>query len=337
MLQPPALAFDPKADFAAWKRKVRRKLREVLAFPDAPTVSPRLISEKRRDGYRLQQWELYPEPKCVVPFLMLVPDKLPAPAVMCFPGSDHPKEMLCGEKWRGIWENKWGDRQFMALQLVRAGYVAVAMDNPGTADMHHPSFTSGWRRNSEQLIWLGRSYEGLSTFQKYVALQWVKRLPFVTEVATCGHSLGAKPALLLGLLDPAVRAVVWNDTAVDWRGRDVATNLTPVGMWHYIPSFIRWFDYSDLWAALAPTPLLITEGGQLSVHAKIRRAYRQAGVPGNLKITFMPNFQKASRQVRAQPPEGITLKQFARYGNYDEAHYFKGEIAVPWLCRMLGR
>ncbi len=176
-------------------------------------------------------------------------------------------------------------------------------------------------------------------FQKFVALHWLKTLSFVDRrrIATCGHSLGAKPALLLGLLDPTIRAVIWNDAAIDWRQRDVATHLLPVALWHYIPGFARWFDYSDLMAALAPTPLLITEGGQLDVHARIRKAYRLNGAAQDFEVVFMPNFSKPSRRVRAKPPEGIKPEQFARYANIDDDHYFKGEVAVPWLRRMIAR
>lgn len=106
------LAYRPglsDAEFAEWRQRVRRKLAELLALPPeliapdaAPTVPPpiRLWSE-RRDGYRLEKWEAYPEPGSVVPLLMLVPDTVddarPGAAVMCFPGSASSKELLAGE------------------------------------------------------------------------------------------------------------------------------------------------------------------------------------------------------------------------------------------------
>jgi len=54
-----------------------------------------------REGYRLERWEAYPEPYCVVPYLLLVPHGIspqsPAPGVLCFPGSTGSKESLAGE------------------------------------------------------------------------------------------------------------------------------------------------------------------------------------------------------------------------------------------------
>ena len=347
--RPPRMAFDTglgEKQFIAWRARVRRKLQEVLAFPDVPRQPrPKLIWEKPRDGYRLQRWELYPEPLSAVPFLLLVPDgvtkQAPAPAVMCFPGSEQPKEAVAGEPWESVsnWKNRFGEHNLFAKHIVRAGMVAAVFDNPGTAELADPR-TEDWRRQSLHMIWLGRSYEGLSVFQKWQALAWLKSVPFVDRrrIATCGHSLGAKPALALAVLDPSVKAVVWNDNAADWRRRDMVRNLQPVAPWHYIPGFALWFDYMDLMAALAPRPLLVTEGGRGDDFRKIRKAYTLSGARPNFKVTYMPNFARASARIldRKPMPEGIDEVAYARYANYDGDHYFKEGVAVPWLRMVLG-
>ena len=342
----PALAFDPsftRKQFAAWRGKVRRKLRELMALPNVgPQPAPKKVRTVRRDGYELQRWELYPEPGSVVPVLLLVPDGVSksnqAGAVICLPGSSKPKEFLAGEKWREPLENPWGDCQHMALHFVRRGCVALAMDNPSTGELDEP-LAPDWRRQSWELIWLGRPYECLSVFHKLIALKWLKSLGFVDNkrIAACGHSLGAKPALHLGVLDPSLRAVVWNDNAANWRIRQVVRNIESVAPWHYIPGFVRWFDYMDLMAAMAPRPLLITEGGRGEDLRRIRRAYALAGAPGNFKVSYMPNFAKASaRKLDGKKmPEGLTAEQYARYANYDGDHYFKANVAVPWACKVL--
>ena len=344
----PELAFNPafrRDQFLAWRKSVRRKLRELLALPRAISQpKPRKVSERQRDGYVLQRWEIYPEPRCVVPVLLLVPDKAskaaPAPAVLCLPGTDHRKEVLAGEEGMGpVFKNTWGDCQQMAKHFARHRCVALAMDNPSTAELFDP-VDPGWCRQSHQLIWMGRSYEGLSVFQKLAALDWLKTLPFVDgrRIAACGHSLGAKPALHLGILEPVVRAVVWNDNAADWRVREVVRNLAPVAPWHYIPGFVRWFDYIDLMAALAPKPLLVSEGGRGEDLQRIRAAYRIAGAPDHFKVTYMPNFaDPAKRKYDGKKiPEGVDSDTYIRYTHCDGAHYFKADVAVPWLCHVFG-
>ena len=311
-----------------------------------PQPKPKMISDEPRKGYRLQRWELYPEPDSVVPMMLLVPDtaspKRPAPAVLCLPGSDHPNEVLAGEPLAtGVQPPGFLEHNAMAKHLVRKGMVCLCIENPATAALFDPR-ASDWRRHCLELIWMGRSYEGLSLFHKLVALKWLEHLPFVDRkrIAACGHSLGAKPALLLGVLTPSLCAVVWNSGAYDWRIRHVVTNLTPVAPWQYIPDFIRWFDYLDLKAALAPTPLLISEGGCSKELRKVRQAYALAGAPGNLKVSYMPGFRKPSRRTldRRPMPEGLSGEAYGRYHNATNAeHRFQYDVAVPWLSSVLGQ
>ncbi|MFP4384563.1 MAG: alpha/beta hydrolase family protein [Spirochaetia bacterium] len=340
----PELAYRPglsAPDFENWKMRVRQKLEDLLSFPQVPKQpEPKLIRRESREGYRLEEWELYPEPASAVPFLFLIPDTAsesnPVPAVICIPGSKQPKEAVCGEEWDSEWVNRFGEHNYMALHMVKNGFAAAAFDNPGTASLAHPA-ARGPHRSSEQLLWLGRSYEGLSVFQKIKALEWMKNLSYIdeTKIAACGHSLGAKPALLLGLIREDITAVVWNDFVSNWRHRDSLTNLDPVALWHYIPGFARWFDYTDIMAALAPKPFLVTEGGREEDHDKIREAYREAGSPEGAEFHFMPNFRNPENRNRDPIPEGVERLEFGKYANYDGDHYFKDAEVIPWLKKVL--
>lgn len=340
----PELAYSSgysAPDFKKWRNQVKQKLEELLSFPQvSDQPEPKLLRREPREGYRLEEWELYPEPACAVPFLFLVPDTAsgsnPVPGVICVPGSKQPKEAICGEEWDSEWVNRFGEHNYIALHMVKNGFAAAAFDNPGTASLSHPAARCP-HRCSEQLLWLGRSYEGLSVFQKMQALEWIKTLPHIdkTKIAVCGHSLGTKPALLLGLLREDISAVVWNDFVSDWRYRDSLTNLDPVALWHYIPGFARWFDYTDLMAALAPKPFLVTEGGREEDHDKIRKAYRDAGSPDGAQFRFMPNFRDPEKRNRDPIPEGVERLEFGKYANYDTDHYFKDDTVIPWLKRIL--
>lgn len=342
--RPPQLAFDPTlsaASFERWRSSVRARHRRLLDLPRLTAQpAPRMLDRQQRDGYSLERWEIYPEPASVLTVFLLVPHRAApgrrAPAVVCLPGSDHPKERLAGEpeldgKGPFLHED-------MARQFAQAGFVAVALENPGTAGLFDAR-APHWTRHAFQLLWLGRPYEALATFHGLVALRWLKTLPFVdpSRLAVSGHSLGAKPALHLGLIDPAIKAVVWNDYLCVWRMRPLLMHLEPNPPWHYIPGQIRWFDYTDLMAALAPTPLLVTEGGRSSDFAILRRAYALAGAPRNVRLAFMPNFRNPANRTldRAPIPDGITDKEMARYYNFDHDHYFKGDVAVPWIRKML--
>jgi hypothetical protein len=346
---PPGLAFDPDlpaADLPAWRQTVRDKLREMLRFPEVPPQpSPNLLWEEPRDGYRLQKWEAYPEPLSVVSFLVLLPEGCdathPAPGVLCCPGSDWSKESLAGEpELDGAppknhhWPN---NRQ--ALFYVRAGFVAVATDNPGIgeqSDAIHPER----REISLNGLWLGRGYESLSVFHRLPILQWLKDQPFVDprRIATSGLSLGAKPALLLAVLDPEVAACVWNDFASLWRMRMIVENMDCIALHQYVPDLLAWLDYPDLMASLAPRPLLISEGGRGADLNLLRRAYELAGAPEALEVVYYPRYATPDlRPLDDLPlPEGLTSEEYFKYANVDAPnHEFKPEVCVPWLARTL--
>ena len=189
-------------------------------------------------------------------------------------------------------------------------------------------------------MWAGRSYESISVFQKHHILQWLKNQPYVdaARIAVSGHSLGAKPALILGVLDPTVQALVWNDTTINWHRRAVATNLARIGTFQYVPGLLSWFDYSDLQASLAPRPLLITEGGRTVVLDRIRQAYELLGASKRFKLVYYPKYATPEKRPfdDQELPEGLGMQEYFRYANIDEPnHHFKGGIAVPWLADVL--
>lgn len=360
----PKLAFDPalkKSAFPRWQQKVRLKLRELLGLPAKLPAMPRAkrLSDEPRDGYRLQRWEIYPEPGVALPLLVLVPESaVPGvvrsmkgsgsrfPLVMCFPGSEHPKERLAGEPTEYKGGERFLAREDMARQLVRRGFVAVAMDNLGTCELLDPR-AKHWMRQSLHLMWMGTSYEGMAMLHRLQAMRFACALECVDakRVAVCGHSLGAKPALMLGVLGPLYasqgvgvpRAVVWNDFLGPWRRQMTVRNVDAFAPWHIVPGMIGWMDYMDLHCAVAPTPLLVTEGGRSEDIELVRAAHRLAGSPRGFEISYMPNFRKASARKwdRKPVPDPMPEGEYGKYHNFDGDHYFKGDVAVPWLERVM--
>lgn len=332
--------------FPAWQEAVREKLLELMCFPDVPPQpDPKRISSDARDGYRLERWEAYPEPLSVVPFLMLIPDGTsqhsPAAAVLCFPGSTGSKEALAGEVAPGTTsipaDQKWLDNR-MAWHYVRRGMVALAVDSPATNELDSPLK----ERNSLSLaaIWMGRSYEAVSVFQKSCLLRWLAGQSFIDSqrIALSGHSLGAKPADILGVLYPdLVRAVVHNDFVCNWQERAVAMNLDVPGAHQIVPGIFQWFDYTDIEAALAPCPLLFTEGGRANQVEKIRRAYGLCGTADAVTLYHYETFDDPSsrRLDGVELPLGITAEQYFQHAYVTPTlHRFRPDRAVPWLAAL---
>ncbi|NKB70066.1 MAG: hypothetical protein GKR89_23585 [Candidatus Latescibacteria bacterium] len=347
----PKLAFDPDMDprqFPAWRQRLGEKVFELMAFPEVvQQPAPKRVAVEQRAGYQLQRWEIYPEPFCVVPYLMLVPDgtsaQSPAPAVMCFPGYSGSKEGMAGEPelndrkldWSA---EKWRDN-CIALHFVRQGMIAVAVDNPARAETD--SALRDLSGVSLCMLWSGRSYLGISVFQKTQILQWLAQLDMVDaqRIATCGLSLGSDPADIVGLLNPdLVRAVIHNDFLCDWRERTIAQNAYGSTPHHVVPGMYGWFDAPDIQAALAPRPLLYTEGGRALHISRVRAAYKMTGAPDNVKVHYYKKYESAdARLYDDRPiPEGLTNEEYFLYANVDVAnHRFHPKYAVPWLTKIL--
>jgi hypothetical protein len=344
----PALTFDPAwsaQQAQAWRRKVRLRLKKCMGIGRVTKQpAPVLLSQEQRPGYRLQRWELYPDAESVVPMVMLVPDAAArgarTPAVLCLPGSDHTLELLTGEPERpGVAPNNFPEHNAMALHMVRAGYIALCIENPGTGSMAGPE-NADWMRQSFELAWMGSSYEAVSLSHKIAAYRWLRKLAMVDadRIAVCGHSLGAKAALLLGVIESGIRAVVWNSLAHDYRDFAVKTNLTRNAPWQYVPGFIQWFDYLDLMAALAPMPLMISEGGHRIAMQRVRAAYRLAGAASNLTVNHVERLRRgADRVPENRPlPEGITAEEYCRLSNAGvDQHRFQHDTVMPWLKKQL--
>ncbi len=348
----PKLAFDPQMkaeDFPAWREAVRKKLPEVLCFPeDVPEQpQPKKLWSKKRDGYQLQKWEAYPEPWCVVPFLMLVPDGVSqqshAPAVMCFPGSSWSKESLAGEPeldtGKPIPKRHWPTNR-QALFFAQKGLISVAVENPATNETASPLRSRGGM--CPTALWMGRNYLGISVLQKACILEWLATLPMVdsNRIATCGHSLGSNPADLLGVLYPElVKAVIHNDFVCNWQERAIAQNCYSAPNHHTVPGFFQWFDHTDVQASLAPRPLLFTEGGRKNQIDKIRQAYELMDAENKLKVYYYAKYATPAQRAfdDKEMPEGVTMDEYFQYANVDAPeHRFRPERAVPWLAKVFG-
>ncbi len=350
----PELAYTPDMsveEFQEWQKAVKLKLWEVMKLPEKieTMITPKLLWIKKRDGYSLQKWEIYPEEKSVVPFLLLVPndatETTPKPAVFCFPGSASSKELLAGEpELDPQIRSRFPVRNQMAKHYVKQGFVAIAVENPGTAELclvqNNGAVDVAEKRTdlSAFLLNLGRSYLGLSVFQKMKILHWVKTLAFVDteKIAVSGHSLGTEPAMVMGVLCPEIKAMVFNDFLCNTRERAFVTGAASP-LWHLVPDFLQWFDFPDLLAVFAPRPLIVTEGGRTSHLNLVRNAYRAMSAETNVSINYYPKYSHSENRVydNKEMPEKLNTEQYLEYANVDVPnHCFKENLAVPWLSEI---
>lgn len=356
----PALAFDPNfapEEFSAWKKSVREKMSELVAFPPSESVpAPKMLGEEKRDGYTLQKWECYPLAGCAVPFLVLVPDGVsaesPAPAALCIPGSGQTKELSAGEPpLAPAFAHSAASATIndAARQFARAGFVAVAADNPCAGEAsdleRFSSKNIGYDYDDASRFFLeiGWSYQGYAAFVDKCILDWLKTRDDVRadRIVVSGFSLGTETLMILGALDESIFAFVYNDFLCRTRERALVMNVPaadgrrhyPNSIRHLIPGMLTQFDFPDLVAALAPRPVICAEGGMDRDFRLVEKAYEISGARGNVLCLHQPKFADPKARKHAEKlPSGIDRATFFEFANVDPGnHYFKGETAIPWI------
>lgn len=358
----PHLSFPEaatKEEFALWREKIKEKMLQLMCLPDfTDQPAPIKLSESKREGYRTERWEFYPDSYSVVPFLVLIPDGVskdnPAPGVLCFPGSIFSKEALAGEPLLDMPKcrfNKYPDRNAMAKYYAQNGMVAFAFENPETAecalDIEGEGYYTSRRQMCYGLLQNGDSYLGLSFFQKLCFMRYLHCFDFldVNRLGVSAHSLGCDDAMHLALARDEIKAVVFNDFVCDERHRFFATTeydenamANDSGAWHIIPGQFRYFGRTDILCALAPKPLCLNEGGSEYHLDMIRRAYALNGASDKLEVGYYPKYSDPeSRSKLYDPPKyGLSSEGYFEYSNVDAPdHSFRPARSVEFLKMVL--
>lgn len=353
----PALAFDPDmtpSDFFRWQSDMKVAMKRLMRHPSVEVPAPRRVKTVAREGYRVEKWESYPLDGAVVPYLVMIPDGVdvahPAPAALCIPGFGQTKELLAGETvgdfdLSGAPVDNPG-KNAMALHYVRKGLVAVVVDNVSFGELMDNG-RADYLNTSRMLLEMGWSYLGLTSWQDKVVLDWMKTQSCIDRerILVSGFSLGTEPLMVLGLLDDSIYAFVYNDFLCATRERimtmtrpDANGNRPfPNSIEHLIPEFLTEFDFPDIVAALAPRPVICTEGGLDRDFRKVEKAYELSGAPGNFTYRHYAKYADPAMRMDVQEvPEGIDRTQFFRIVNCDPSqHYFKTEWVLPWLDALL--
>lgn len=345
--------FTPE-QYASWKKGLKQAMKRLMRHPESQDAEPKKICSAQRDGYRIEKWESYPLPASVVSFYLLIPDGVdethPVPAALCIPGFGQTKELLAEERAGNYTLEGAPDsitrQAAMALHYVREGIVTVAVDNPSCGELSDNGYPD-YATSSRFLLETGWSYLGLASWQDKVILDWMKTQPFIRpdRIIASGFSLGTEPLMVLGALDDSIYAFVYNDFLCRTRERALVMNKPdakgnrpfPNGDEHLIPEFLTLFDFPDIVAALAPRPVICTEGGMDRDFDIIAKAFAKAGVPENFEYHHYAKYaDPAMRQYLDSLPSGIDRTEFFRLVNCDSPrHYLKLEWILPWLRKRI--
>jgi hypothetical protein len=129
---PRVLAFNPEADFAAWKEELGVTLRRVVGvMPEPVPLDLRVEYELEHDEFIERRFLFTAEANTRVPCHLLVPKakRAPYPVVICLQGHSTGMHISLGRpKYEGDEKSIAGGRDF-ALRTVREGYAALVLES----------------------------------------------------------------------------------------------------------------------------------------------------------------------------------------------------------------
>ncbi|TAE29438.1 MAG: dienelactone hydrolase [Cytophagales bacterium] len=302
-----------KTEWLKRQKHIRATIRQL--FGDIPpTIMPvvKTLTTEKRPGYTLETFTFFNGVDAVVPGILLIPDgvktKTPnsrTPAILYhhYHGGDyaHGKDEL--------FKKNWVNENGPAEDLVRAGYVVLAIDayafgersgrGPnGPTEKGQPEELTWAKIN----IWKGRSFWGMMVRDDQLALNYLCTRPEVdpNRIAAVGMSMGCLRSFWLAALDERVRATV--AVACITRNTELirAGRLRAHGIYYYVADLLQHFDNESVLAAISPRPLLSLSGDQDQnapfagvqyINRAVERVYRVMQAPGQFRYVEYPGIK----------------------------------------------
>ena len=115
--------------------------------------------------------------------------------------------------------------------------------------------------------------------------------------------------------------------------------VNDVGAWHIVPGQYRYYDRSDLLAALAPKWLAMNEGGAQYYIDKVIRGYGVLGAEERLQVTHYPKYADPEDRSKTYLPPlgGLTADSYFEYTNTDAPDQsFREGPAIELLKKAFG-
>ncbi len=285
----PELAFpvDRPEAWPEWRHALREKLAELLGgLPPALSVPAAEVLERREeDGYLRERLALGGRDGVEIPAYLLTPIGQPPRdgkrrAVVCLHGHGYGMNDVVGDPGQGTAEQRAAKEVHIrehnydfARQFARIGFVALAPEARGfggraegleklDAECYVPGIVS---------LLLGIPIIGQRLSDDLSAVDYLTSLPGVdaARIGCVGLSEGGKRTLYLAAMDDRIKAAVisgyfWTLTGAirEW------SRLEDHDVCNYVPGLLRYADYPDLAALIAPRPLLVEYGTDDPLYAR---------------------------------------------------------------------
>lgn len=294
-------------ELRAWQEAFRSELGQHLGLPCiAQRITASAPMARKRDEVTLadhvrEEWELETEPGFYVPFFLLRPLQLVEPLPLVLTPHGHNKTgrfIYAGiTKSEAEREEMIAGERDIALQAVRAGYIAIAPEarafgesmSQAEADANATSSCRTWQARA----WMfGRTLIGERVWDIMRLIDYAQTRDDidVARIAITGNSGGGTTSLFAAAMDPRIGVAV--------PGSYFCTFEDSIGSiqhcaCNYVPAMLELGEMADVAGLIAPRPFLAVNGQQdpiFPAHATQRafdalhRIYKTAGASDRCKL-----------------------------------------------------
>jgi dienelactone hydrolase len=291
----------------AWQREFRPELARLLgldaiAAHGAPPLAARLVAAEEQPDHIREEWRLETEPGFQLPFYLLRPPGVSGrrPLVL----TPHGHGELAKKTYVGLWRDERDRRQLeegerdIALQAVREGYLALAPDMRGFADLRRREEREKGANNSCRTLQLhallfGRTLIGERVWDIQRLIDWAGGRDDVDPdaIVITGNSGGGTISLFAAAIDERIRVSV--------PGSYFCTFKDSIGSLHhcecnYVPGLLRHAEMADVAGLIAPRPFLAVAGRQDHIFpiaaveasfARLQEIYRVFDAPAGCRLS----------------------------------------------------
>jgi len=259
-------------EIAAWKDHARRKLTELIGPFSTGRVplDPRVGEIVDRGTYTRRSVRFATRPDMDAFGYLLVPKvhSQPAPAIVCIPGHGRGVDDIVGIDEHGRDRDAdAGYQHDFAVQCVRQGYVALALEPLGFGHRRDPSarergHTAGsCQPTAGAALMLGETMVGWRVWDAWRAVDLLESLPEVdpNRLGMMGISGGGTVILYAAALDERVSVSVLSCSFCTFRDSIFRVSHC---IDNYVPGILQWFEAAEIAGLIAPRFLFCESGIQ---------------------------------------------------------------------------
>ncbi|MBI5094174.1 MAG: acetylxylan esterase [Candidatus Hydrogenedentes bacterium] len=296
----PKLAYSG-GDCAAWRRRLRRRVRAVLGDTPAKRVplNPRTLWKRDLPLGSVEKIIFTSEPYADVPAYFCLPNKSsgPFPVMICLQGHSTGMHLSIGVDRED--ETKpfpvQGDRDF-ALGCMARGFAALCIEQRSfgerrellqerrSKDMCHEAVV--------QALLLGRTLVGERVYDVDRGLDYLESRPEVDmrRVGCMGNSGGATVTIYASALLPRICFAMPSCGFATYAGSILSVSHCAD---NYLPGMLKYADMGDVLGLFAPRPVVVVAGRDDDIFPlpavreafeQLERIYKAAGAEGHCHL-----------------------------------------------------